>query len=67
MSGLETVCACGHKACFHPSAAQQAVQIAKTNGRYSGECKGGPSSLHCRCITSREEVMHTPETKEPTR
>lgn len=57
MGDLSTVCPCGHKACFHPSQAQQTARLADSGGQYSGECKGGTVSVHCRCITPREEVI----------
>lgn len=54
--GLSATCACGHMACYHPTDAQQSMRLAASDGQIAGECKGG-TSAHCRCITSREQVI----------
>ena len=61
MSGLATVCPCGHTANYHPSIEQQRVQLDATDGRFPGSCQYRPGANHhaCRCITSREELTAT--------
>jgi len=60
MSGLATVCPCGHTANYHPSIEQQRVQLDATDGRFPGCCQYRPGANHhaCRCITSREELTN---------
>jgi hypothetical protein len=61
---LDTMCACGHKAVFHPSLESQREYWKANGGRYTHECHGAGQppesfmSAHCHCVTTREEVIN---------